>query len=535
MKRIARVLGVLVAAAAMSACEEDFLAPQPFADVTAAPSDTTVLVGATFQQRCTISGATGDAAVLVYSTSNSGVAEVTSTGMITAKASGTARITCRQAISGGDSASTNVTVQGTGSASITLADFSVARGSTVTLSPVYRDANGSVQSCTFAYGSANNSIASVNSAGVVTGVEVGSTDITASCNGVSRTARATVTAVSSGFTIVLTPATSTVAVGSTQQISAACANNGASMTCPALNWGSSNNAVATVNSSGLVTGVSASTAAVSITACGTNAGTTACSPPVSVTVTSSPSGFIITLAPSSVTLAAGGTRQMTPTCTNNGASATCPTLAWGSSNNAVATVNSSGLVTAASGATNGQTTNITACGNNVCSAAVTVTIGTTSGSNPLIWTEENGQVLYVSAAGYTLRNETIDQSVGIRGTLFGGWLANHSAIGLQYSASRNAWALDIRNSGVDLAVRSKAGDGKCYRFSPVQNNGTYYKIQEHINAFGYPAGEPGTFVSTMSGGATAPPLPAFKVQLSNNVLQFVSITPSGTTTQPSCE
>ncbi len=105
-----------------------------------------------------------------------------------------------------------------------------------------------------------------------------------------------------------------------------------------MSWTSSNTAVATVNSTGLVTGVSAGTA--TITATTQNGGRTATS---AITVTDiAVTG--VSVAPATLSLSAGQTGQLTRTITpsnaTNGGKLDLP------GNTAVATVNSSGLVTA---------------------------------------------------------------------------------------------------------------------------------------------------------------------------------------------
>jgi hypothetical protein len=82
-------------------------------------------------------------------------------------------------------------------------------------------------------------------------------------------------------TVVVTPATSSIAAGATVQLTAKSYNSsGAYRPKAAFNWSSSNTAIATVNASGLVTGVAAGTATITATTQQTNVSGTA-----SVTVT----------------------------------------------------------------------------------------------------------------------------------------------------------------------------------------------------------------------------------------------------------
>ena len=107
------------------------------------------------------------------------------------------------------------------------------------------------------WSSSNTSIATVNSStGVVTGVAAGTTTITyttaANGNGCINTASATVTVNASPTVAAITGATGTT-VGSTTQLAS---------TTTGGTWSSSNTTVATVSSTGLITGVAAGTATI---------------------------------------------------------------------------------------------------------------------------------------------------------------------------------------------------------------------------------------------------------------------------------
>ncbi|MGP4038336.1 Ig-like domain-containing protein [Gracilibacillus sp. D59] len=64
----------------------------------------------------------------------------------------------------------------------------------------------------------------------------------------------------------------------------------------------------------------------------------------------------VTVTPESASVAAGATQQLTASVTN----ATDTSVTWSSSDETVATVDSTGLVTVLAGATSGQTATITA-------------------------------------------------------------------------------------------------------------------------------------------------------------------------------
>src|SRR5207244_3536219 len=104
-------------------------------------------------------------------------------------------------------------------------------------------------------------------------------------------------------------------------------------------WSSSNNAIASVNGSGLVTGVAAG-GPVTITATSEGQSGTA-----SITVAGAPVASV-TVTPASASVQAGQTGQLTATLKDaNGNILTGRTVTWSSNNTSVATVNNTGLVT----------------------------------------------------------------------------------------------------------------------------------------------------------------------------------------------
>lgn len=161
--------------------------------------------------------------------------------------------------------------------------------------------------------------------------------------------------------VSVNPTTATVGLGSTQQLNAVIAP--ANATNQNVTWTSSNTAVATVNAYGLVTAVSAGTTTITVkTVDGNKTATSA------ITVAAIPVASV-SVSPTSVSLYAGNTQQIAATIAP--ANATNKNVTWSSSNNAIATVNSSGLVTAV---TSGSVM-ITATaqdGNKTASAAITV-------------------------------------------------------------------------------------------------------------------------------------------------------------------
>jgi uncharacterized protein YjdB len=110
---------------------------------------------------------------------------------------------------------------------------------------------------------------SLSSSGLYSsGLAPGTATITASASGVtSNTSTITVTFPTINA-IAVTPLSASIRIGDTQQLSATCIINGVQSTCPTLTWSSSSPSVATVNSSGLVTGATSGSTNITASAYG---------------------------------------------------------------------------------------------------------------------------------------------------------------------------------------------------------------------------------------------------------------------------
>ncbi|MDQ6528401.1 Ig-like domain-containing protein [Flavobacterium sp. LHD-85] len=161
--------------------------------------------------------------------------------------------------------------------------------------------------------------------------------------------------------VSVSPTTVTVGLGTTQQLNATIAP--ANATNQSVSWSSSNTAIATVNASGLVTAVSAGTTTITVTTADGNKTATSAITVAAIPVSS------VAISPASASLYAGNTQQLTATISPT--NATNKNVTWSSSNTAIATVNSSGLVTAVSSGT-ATITATTQDGNKTASATITV-------------------------------------------------------------------------------------------------------------------------------------------------------------------
>jgi uncharacterized protein YjdB len=210
---------------------------------------------------------------MTWSSSNSGVATVDGTGVVTAVAAGTAGIT---AASEGRSGSATVTVivPPVAAVTVSLASSTISGGATTQATATTTDKNGIVLTGrAVSWSSDNSSAATVSSAGVVTGVSAGTANITATSEGLSGSAAVTV-ATEPVASVTVSVASSTIGVGKTTQATATTRGAGGNVLVGRLvTWSSDNTGVATVSTAGLVTGVAPGAANITATSEGKSGST----------------------------------------------------------------------------------------------------------------------------------------------------------------------------------------------------------------------------------------------------------------------
>ena len=312
------------------------------ATVTVKPSPLSMSVGQTTQLTDTLRDAQGNVLngrVVTWSTSNPNIATVSSQGTVTAVAQGTATITATSEGAVG-TAALSVSNVAVGSVTVQPQSPSIQQGFNVQLSATVRDVNGViVTDRVITWSSGNAAVATVSSTGVVTGTGAGSATITATSEGKSGSSTVTVSLVPVG-SVSVTPASVTIRITGTTTLAAIVKDvNGLVVTNRGVTWSSSTPGVATVSAAGEVTGVALGTTTITATS-ETKSGT------ASVTVTNIPVGSI-TLAPLTKALLVTQTVTLTPTVKDStGAVVTDRPLTWGSNATGVATVSSTGVVTA---------------------------------------------------------------------------------------------------------------------------------------------------------------------------------------------
>lgn len=303
--------------------------------------------GQTQKLTATVAPANATNKAVTWKTSDKNVATVSENGLVTAVGGGDATITCTAKDGSGVKATCKVTVTVPVSG-IQLSQTSAALtvGDTLTLTKTIYPSDATNQAVTWT--SSSDAVASVDSNGKITAKTAGSAVIT--CKSVSDnsvvgicnvTVKAKVQTPSEIKVnkITLNKTTASVTKGKTLQLTATVAPGNA--TKKEVKWSTSNKNVAMVSTSGLVTAKSAGTATITCTAQDGSGVKATCkitvkNPVVKVTK--------VTLNKTTATLAPKETLTLKATVTPT--NATNKAVTWKSSNTKIATVSSSGKVTA---------------------------------------------------------------------------------------------------------------------------------------------------------------------------------------------
>lgn len=321
----------------------------PVATVAISPSNMTLDPGGSTTLVARIQSASGadlsDRAVL-WSSSDSKVAVVSSAGVVLAIAPGSATITASADGKTG-TASISVTNPAT-SVRVTPTTASVIIGATTKLTATVLDAAGGTLNRPVSWSSGAPTVASVAQDGTVTALGIGTAIISASADGRVGSATVTVTAVPVA-TVSVSPASTTLDAGGTITLTATVQSaSGAALTDRTVLWSSSDTQVATVTPAGVVTAIAPGSATITASAEGkSGTASISVSKPAAATV-----GWV-TVTPLTASILWSGpsrrTVQLTATAYTSAIGGTVipdATFTWITSNANVATVSPTGLVTA---------------------------------------------------------------------------------------------------------------------------------------------------------------------------------------------
>ena len=304
----------------------------PVTGITVSPAAETLETGDSFQLTASVQPAS-TVQTVTWSSSDPSVASVSSTGLVTAVKSGTATITAK-AWDGRHSASCVVTVPvHVNGVRINTGARTIIPGKTFQLVAWPQPSNATNKAVTWS--SSNTAVAAVNSKGLVTAVKQGTAEITVKTADGGYTAVCKITVGIPVTGVKINTGARTIIPGKTFQLVAWPQPSNASN--KGVTWSSSDPSVAEVSSTGLVTAVKAGTATVTVkTADGGYKAV--CKITAGIPVTG------VKINTTAKTMAPGKTFQLVawPQPSN----AANKAVTWSSSNTAVATVNSKGLVTA---------------------------------------------------------------------------------------------------------------------------------------------------------------------------------------------
>ena len=272
---------------------------------------------------------------------STGVATITAAGLATGVAAGTSTVTASLS---GKSGTAQLAVKTLSSIAVSPSNPSVGTAQTVqfTATGTYSDNSTANISSSVTWQSGSTNIATISSAGLATGVALGTSAIIATLSGKTGTAQITVSAAQRVLvSLTVSPATASILVGKTQQFTASgrySDSTNSDITATAT-WQSSNTTFATIAAGGLATGRAQGVATITATLSG-KSGTAQLT--VNPVVLSS-----ITVTPATASILTTQTQQFNATGRYNDSTTAniTSTATWQSSSVAIATVAAGGLTT----------------------------------------------------------------------------------------------------------------------------------------------------------------------------------------------
>jgi uncharacterized protein YjdB len=321
--------------------------PVPIATVEVTPASATLNVNGTQQLTATLRDADGNVLTgrsITWQSLTPSVATVSASGRVTGRAAGSSTVRATsEGVSGEAVITVTAVLPAVATVTVAPATASVNVGATQQLTVTLRDASGNILSGrAVSWQSLSTTVATVSSSGLVTAVAAGTATVRATSEGVTGDATITVTTVAVPIaSVTVAPATVNLLVGGTQQLTVTLRDgSGNVLTGRPVSWQSLTPGVASVSSSGLVTGLAGGSATIRATSEGVN-GTAA------ITVTAPVASIVV--SPATVNLQVGETLQLSVTLRDAGGNVlTGRSVTWQSLATSIATVSTAGLVSAAS-------------------------------------------------------------------------------------------------------------------------------------------------------------------------------------------
>ncbi|MGN0468537.1 MAG: Ig-like domain-containing protein [Acutalibacteraceae bacterium] len=305
---------------------------QPVKSISLSAKSKTLDIASKYTLKASINPKNASDDTVKWSSSNTKVAKVNSSGVVTAVSKGTATITAKSNDGGFTAKCTVKVVRKVKSVSLNKTSLKLYLDKTATLKATVSPSDASNKKITWK--SSNTSVVKVSSSGKLTPVKAGTATITVKTNDGGKTAKCTVKVEKAVKTLTLSKSSLTLASGKSYTLKATVSPSDA--TNKTITWSSSNKNAATVSSSGVVKAVAGGKT--TITAKTSNGISKTCV----VTVTQSVSS--VKVSKSSLNVYVGETYKLSATVSPS--TATNKTVSWSSSNSKVASVSSSGTVTA---------------------------------------------------------------------------------------------------------------------------------------------------------------------------------------------
>lgn len=350
----------------MAKCLVKVGAPVLVTDVTVQPAELNLKTDGTYQLSVSVLPSNADERGVTFESSNTAVATVSASGLITAKGPGSATITVTAKDSSGKKATCTVTVtQPVKGVTVSPSSVVIQKDNVQKLTASVVPENATNKK--LIYKSSNETVAVVSNDGIITARSEGWATITV-CSEENQAIYGTCT-VKVGLPVYVTKITLdttnvTMWAGATRQLGVSIEPANADI--KTVTYGSSNPDVATVSSNGLITAKKKGTATITVTATDGSGKSASCAVIVKQPVTG------IQITPNGFTLVKGDVKDLKANVSP--ADADNPDVIWTSSNTNIAAVSSKGQVTAVN---EGSCVITATCKDNASiSASCTIVVGT---------------------------------------------------------------------------------------------------------------------------------------------------------------
>jgi uncharacterized protein YjdB len=376
---------------------------RPASAVILSPGQITIFSGQSLQLGALVTDDRGQVLTgrtITFRSSNPLIATVSNVGVVTGLTAGTVTITASSEGASG-TATITVTPEPIASLAVSPATATLWVGQPLQLSIIARSATGQSLSLTgrsVSWSTSTPSITSVGNGGLVTALAPGTGIVVVTVDGRQASATLTVKIVPVA-TVVVSPATATLFIGGTTTLTATPKDSaGVPITGRLATWSTSAAAVATVSSTGVVTGVGAGTATITATIDGKSA---------SASVTVQLPIASVTISPSLASVNVAWTSTLTATARNaNGNAIPGVQFTWSSSNTSVATVSATGVVT---GVAPGSVTISASAGGKTGTSSITVQLAPVDRIvvTPASPSVKEGSTVQLTATLYDARNNVL--------------------------------------------------------------------------------------------------------------------------------